>query len=132
MTREEKQRVLSNLKFLEMSIKELSDRYEELLTAATHITAGFEERTSSGTNQESMVEKSTIKLTEINHRLNVAVSKKNRILNAIGELKPYYAFLLMEIDVKGKSIGRVSKEIKRKYQTVQKAHSKALDLLFIK
>lgn len=129
MDRERKRAILKDSAFIPLQIQGLKDRYDELLTTATHITAGYEGSGSSTHNNDSKIEKNVVKLTEISLKIAKLEAKYERINKSINELKPYHRFLIIQVDVKGKGIRRVAKETHRDPSSLTKTYNKALDSL---
>lgn len=128
-SRERKKRVLRDYPFISLQIQDLIDQYNEVFVTATKITTTYSDTNGGTHDNESRIEKRCIKLAEISARLQKAERKKKKIENAINELKPYYKFLIIQIDVNGKGLSRVAAMTKKDISSLSKTHNKALDAL---
>lgn len=128
-SRERKRRVLRDYPFISLQIQDLKDQYTEVFATATKITTTYSDSSGGSHDNESRIEKRCIKLAEISAKLKKAEAKKKKIENALDELKPYYKFLLIQIDVNGKGLSRVAHMTKRDVSSLSKTHNKALDEL---
>lgn len=131
MNRKRKKEILRNYPFIPLQIQALIDQYNEVYTAATHITTGYEDSGSGTHDNESKIEKRVIKLAELSMKIKKLQEKQKRIESAIDDLRPYHKFLINQIDVKGKGVSRVAHETHRDVSSLHKTHNKALDNLKI-
>lgn len=130
MNRERKKSLLRSYNDVPIDIQALMDQYEEIYTSATHITANYgNESGGSSHNNESKIEKRAIKLAELSVKIRKYKAKQGRIDKAVAKLKPYYQFLIREIDIKQKGVSRVAHETHRDVSSLAKTHNKALDAL---
>ena len=123
--------MLRNYSFIDLKIQGLLDQYNELFTTATHITPNYESEGGGTHDNESRIEKQTIKLAELAAKIGKEKAKKVKIEKALKKLRPYRRFLITRIDIKGESVNRLARRTHKDPSSLAKVHNRALDELEI-
>ena len=125
-------RILKGYNFLLKQIDDLTCDYAELYTQATKINQVLNDDARPANHDvKSKVEGITIKLAEKKAALERAINRRNRIDKALNRLGGKWHFIVKEVDVNGRSISSVARQLKMNYKYVINEHVKKLENLNI-
>ena len=125
-------RILRGYNDLFISIDNLASRCAELETKATRIVQTLSDEPSPANHEaKSRVENDSIKLAEVKAILEKKVARKRRIDKAIKGLPYKWQFIVKEVDINGKSLRAVTKQLKMNYPYVCSKHAEIVEGLRI-
>lgn len=131
MTIKEKEKLLYRYNDLEIGIRNLQDRWEEVYTLSTKITPTYADRGgTSGSFDGSKVENACIKLLEIDLKKSKLVEKKNAIDKALKDMTYMQRKVIRFIDIEHHSIYSCAKFYNRSYNDIKQIRSRALKKMF--
>jgi len=133
MTNSEKEKMLYRYNDLEISIRNLKDRWEEIYTASTKITPSYSNNSGggSGSFDGSKVENACIKLLEVDLKKDKLINKKKAIENALRKMTYLQRKVITFIDIDHHSIYTCAKAFNRSYNDIKQIRQRAIDNMVI-
>lgn len=128
MTVKEKQRELKNYNFLVVELADLKDKYDIVYTQAIKITQTFD-NIGHGSGTTDKTADACTKLYDISLKIDKMENRINRINRSVNALPFYHRKLIKIIDIDNVSVYRASVILRRPYNSVKAAHTKALENL---
>lgn len=128
LTVKEKEKLLYRYNDLEVGIRNLEERWEEIYTKSTKITPSYSDHSGAGGSFDgSKVESACIKLLETDLKKDKLVARKSAIDKALAGLTYLQRKVITYIDIDHHSIYICSKEFKRSYNDIKQIRARALE-----
>lgn len=126
MNRNEKKRYLQGYQNAIMNLQKLQEEYETVFTEATKIVPELSGMPSSNVKDDRTL-KYSIKLAEINAKIEKTKAKIARIDKALSSLRPYHRYLINSIDIKHVPIAALAKKTKQTEDVIRQTRNRIID-----